>query len=299
MALLAAALPAVVLAGSRSATATTTYQSYNPSTGTNNLSQTILYMYPDSATFGPGPYPVFIWAPGSLEPYNDPQGETFIALMASRGFLAASVEYSNSEALQICSAYTDRANSVYNATDATSAVSVLCALPGAACSKGIVTAGISQGGMLAVLAKNYAPDVAATYAMSISDYNLQGDINLSACMDKQQTAIPADRLTIVNGVDDQYFAGQQPLENVSGYTCPTGTFQCWSPTGSGAGWYIVQNWQVADGVADHCYELVGGCGIHPFDPNWYLPSTYHWSLLPNIEWLAAFGTSRTFSPTGY
>jgi dienelactone hydrolase len=292
------------LAAARLATkpssATTTYLGYNPSTGTNNKTYHILYQLPNANQFGPGPYPVFLWAPGTYEYYSDPQSLIIVQSMAAQGFLAASVQYDSSEPIQDCTAYTERAQSVFNATVSTSAVSVLCLVKGAACSKGIVTGGISQGGMLAVLSKNYAPQVAATFAMSVSDYNMQGiGVDLSACMDKQHTAIPADRLTIVNGVADQYFGGQQPLENVSGYTCPTGTQQCWSPTGSGAGWYIVQNSQVTDGSADHCYQLVGGCAGRSFDPNWYLPSTYNWSLLPNIDWLATFGTKRVFSSTGY
>jgi len=301
---LLAAASASVLAAGRTATkltpSTTTYLGYNPSTGTNNLTQHILYLLPNASLFGPGPYPVFIWTAGSGEPYNDPQSQILMQLMAAQGFLAASVQYSSTEVVQVCSSYTERAQSVFNATASTSAVSVLCNIKGAACSKGIVTAGISQGGMLAVLAKNYAPEVEATFAMSVSDYNLDGGVNLASCMDKQYTAIPANRLTIVNGIADQYFGGQQPLENVSGYTCPTGTYQCWSPTSSGAGWYIVQNSQVEDGVADHCYQMVGGCfSLGGFDPNWYLPSTYDWSLMPNLDWLATFGTKRVFSSTGY
>ena len=304
MAFLLAAAAATLAAGprppsSKPATATTTYLGYNPSTGTDNKSYKILYQLPNPSLSGPGPYPVFVWLPGSYELYTDPQSQIFMQLMAAQGFLAASVQYDNNETVQICSSYTDRAQSVFNASASTSAISVLCKIPGAACSKGIVTSGISQGGMLAVLAKNYAPQVAATYALSISDYNLNaGGVDLSACMDKQYTAIPADRLVIVNGISDEYYAGQQPLENVSGYTCPTGTFQCWSPTGSGAGWYIVQNSQVIDGVADHCYQMDGGCSGRSFDTNWYLPSTYNWSLIPNIDWLATFGTMRVFSPTG-
>ena len=298
--LLLAAASSVAFAAAKQSTMTTTYQSYNPATGANNLTQSILYALPNASLFGPGPYPVFIWTPGTFEPYNDPQSQVFMDLMAGQGFLAATVQYSNTEAVQVCSSYTERAQSVFNATVSTSAVGVLCKLPGAACSKGIVTSGISQGGMLAVLAKNYAPNVAATYVIGVSDLDLEGDVNLSACMDKSHTAIPADRLTIMNGIADQYFGGQQPLENVSGYTCPTGTYECWSPTGSGAGWYIVQNWQVESGLAGHCYELVGDCtAAEGFDPNWYLPSTYDWSLLTNIEWMASLGTKRNFSSTGY
>ena len=49
---------------------TTTYQSYNPADRQFDLTQNILYELPDPTQFGPGPYPVFIWVPGTYEPYN-------------------------------------------------------------------------------------------------------------------------------------------------------------------------------------------------------------------------------------
>jgi len=280
---------------------TITYQSYNPSTGQFNLTQQIAYQLPDATHFGPGPYPVFIWVPGTYESYNDPLGQFLLAEMSSRGFLAASVAYNDSESVQTCGAYTPRAQGIFDATRSTSAVGALCRLSSASCSKGIAVMGASQGGFMAVLAKNYAPQVQAVYALSMSDYAA----NIGEpfpCVDKQNTAIPADRLTVVNGAADQVFGGQTPLMNVSGFTCPQGATQCWSPSNSGAGWYIVQNSQVASGLADHCYFLDGnknmaGCfGVG--DPNWMPPSTYNWSLKTNLDWLATLGTSRAFSTTG-
>src|SRR5215467_11660072 len=76
---------------------TTTYQSYNPADGMMDLTQTISYELPDPATFGPGPYPVFVWIPGTGEPYNDPISNEFISQMILRGFVSASVQYSNAE----------------------------------------------------------------------------------------------------------------------------------------------------------------------------------------------------------
>jgi hypothetical protein len=284
----------------QAATLTTTYQSYNPRGGKFNLTQTILYQLPNPATFGSGPYPVAMWTPGTLEPYNDILGQAFIASMALRGFIGATVQYSNTNAIQTCTDYTERAQGVYDSTRSTSAVEVMCALPQASCAKGVVTAGISQGAAMAVLSKNYASIVDATYAMSVSDALKSGrlTVNLSACLDKSKTQIPADRLTIVNGIADAEFGGQTPLMNVSGFTCASGTFQCWSPDGSGAGWYIIQNSQVEDGVADHCYELVGGCTGTSFDPNWIQPASFDWSFGPNLDWLASLGQVRVFSPTG-
>jgi hypothetical protein len=255
-----------------------------------------MYQVPDPAKFGFGPFPLFIWMPGTGEPYRDVLAFTFVNQMARRGFVAASVDYHNTYAFQRCSEYTARAAGIYERRP-TSAVGVLCGLPGVSCGKGIVTAGISQGGALAILAKNYAPDVSAVYAISIS-LTLAGAIDLSSCLRDENTAIPSNRLTIINGEGDALFSGQDPLMDVSGIRCPPGTFQCWSEDGSGAGWYVVQDSQVEDGNADHCYVVLGDCVTFlRLDRNWSW-GTYNWSLKPSLDWLATFGTSRVFSPTG-
>jgi len=278
---------------------TAAYLSYNPSTSNFDLKQPILYQLPNPAVFGPGPYPVFVWTPGTFEAYVDPLSLLFVSQMAQRGFLAASVQYSNTQTLaQTCFAYTQRAQGVFDAARSTSAVSTLCALSTAQCGRGVVAAGISQGGMLAVLARNYAPSVKAAYALSTGDYNQAGvGVNLASCMGKQNTTIPANRLTIVNGQADPSFGSQASIEGASGIACPSGSSQCWSPDGSGAGWYLVQNSQVTDGTADHCYIDVGGCNDR-FDPNWLPPAASNWSLRPNLDWLATFGAMRVFSPNG-
>ena len=271
----------------------TTYLGYNPVTGQNNLEQGIIYQFPDPLKFGPGPYPLFVWTPGTFQPHWHTLSLTFVDEMAGRGFVAASVQYANNNFAGPCSGFTARALSIYETTRASSGISVLCSIPGVMCGKGVVTAGLSQGGAIAILARNYAADVRAAFAMSISDYNLISDTDLSECMDDPFTTIPAERVTIVNAEHDVLYAGQIPLMNVSGYACPIGAFECWSPTGSGAGWYIVQDWQMEDNSADHCYPLFRGCLGVSFDSSWYT-GTYNWSLKPNLDWLSTFGTQRIF-----
>lgn len=279
----------------------TSYMAYNPDTGRFDLRQSISFQFPDADIFGPGPYPLFIWTPGAFESYKDPLSNTFVAGMAARGFVAASVEYGNTSANQTCRGYLDRAQGVFEAARGNSAVAVLCTIHGVDCGKGIVASGVSEGGILSILAKNYAGAVRAAFVMSVSDTNqvpVGIDIDLSSCLDKGSTAIPADRLVIVNGEDDPIFGGQAPLERVSGYTCPAGSNQCWNPAGNGAGWYIVRNTQTSDGDAGHCYYLARGCTFSPPEVNWRPPSTYNWSLAANLDWLATLGTSRVFSPAG-
>jgi hypothetical protein len=282
-------------------TSTTTYQAYNPADGQMDLTQNITYVLPNPTQFGPGPYPVFIWVPGTDEPYNDRNAKEFTQQMALRGFLSASVQYSNTEAVQDCNAYQPRAQGIFDSTRSDSAVGVLCNLCDVDCTLGITVSGVSQGAELAVLSANYSPQVQAVYALSGGDHFEDVNIPLP-CMDKANTMIPGNRLTIIDGQSDPFFGGQSNVQNVSGFVCPDGSFQCWSPDDSGAGWYIVQDWQNTTGVAGHCYftdsSSVDVCS-GGYDVNWRPPATYDWSLDTNLDWLASLGTYRNFSPTGY
>jgi hypothetical protein len=295
--LLCASLLPTVLAAQ--ADAVTTYQSFNPQTGQNNLTQHIFYRFPDPVRFGNGPFPLAMWIPGTIALYQDAFAQIFVRQMAARGFVAASVEYSNTNPVQFCSDYTNRAQGVFEASRSTSAVGVMCSFSRVNCGKGIVVSGISQGGAMSVLAKNYAPQVQAVYALSIGTFNSVGFINLSSCLADAVTAITPDRLTVINGASDPAFVGQDPIMNLSGVTCAPGTFQCWSPTGSGGGWYIVKDSQVQDRSADHCYPLVGNCtSPFDFDHGWFYEAANNWSLKPNLDWLATLGTQRVFSSNG-
>ena len=278
---------------------TMSYYGYNPQTRTNDLPQSIIYQFPDPKDFGYGPFPLFVWVPSTLASNKDIMSMTFVTQMTQRGFVAASVQYANNYLLQTCSEYQKRSQAIFEASRPSSALGVLCSLNGVSCGKGVTVAGLSQGGALAIMAKNYGPAVLAVFAMGISDYDASGaGVDLSSCLDDSQTVIPANRLMVVNGKNDEFFGGQTALQNISGFTCPSGSRQCWSPDGSGAGWYVVDSTQVTDGNADHCYYMNGDCSLTTFDRNWYLPSTYNWSMKPNLDWLATFGVRRVFSAAG-
>jgi dienelactone hydrolase len=247
--------------------------------------------------------------------------------MAQRGFLAVSVQYNNTRLLaQSCLNYSERARGIFDATRSTSAVSTVCSLPQAGCGQGIVTSGISQGGAIAVLSANYAPQVQAVFAMSASDYlgvsvtnplsaevasPLSAEVagsshsgprpgagsSLSSCLAKANTAIPANRLTVINGADDPIFGSVAATQATSGISCDPDSTQCWSPDGSGAGWYLVTSSEKTAGTAGHCYMDIGGCD-DIFDPKWLPSSTSNWSLGPNLDWLATLGTKRVYSASG-
>jgi dienelactone hydrolase len=280
-----------------------TYLSYNPSTGQMDLSSQIAYQLPDPAMFGPGPYPVAIHIPGTYEGYNSPLALLFVSQMAARGFLSASPAYANTEKQQSCQQYEPRAQGIFDSTRDTSATNTLCAFSQAACGGetqgGIVVDGISQGAELAALAANYDNRVSAVYAISggdmfvnVKDFPLQ-------CVDKANTLIPQNRITVINGSQDPFFdATNQAL---SGLACAPDATACWSGDNSGAGWYIVTPNQTFSGMAGHCY-FFDGRNTSPYtcagryDPNWYPPAAMDWSLAPNLDWLATFGTHRNFAP---
>ena len=270
----------------------TTYMSYDSQTGQYDLPMNIWYALPNPTAFGPGPYPVFMWTPATFEPFNDSMSLVFATEMSLRGFIGATVQYGNLEPVESCQVYQTRTQAVYDATRATSAVSVLCNLPQASCTTGITTAGTSEGGAMAIMAKNFAPNVKATFAMSISDYEQDTGLTMALCLAKPMTAIPANRLMIVDGANDQVFGVGAWLQATSGVYCLAGAQYCFSSDGSGAGWYIVQPWETVGGNPDHCYYLKGGCGNTSYEPNWVVPSQYQWSLAPNLDWLASFGTYR-------
>lgn len=249
---------------------------------------------------GQGPFPVFVWTTGTLGDYRGSEAEFFIDQMVARGYIAASVEYSNVNANQTCDDYVNRAACIYDDTsNAQSAVNAICSMSEANCDPaqggGVVTAGLSQGGMIAALARNFSTNVEATYAIGIGSYNYNTDTPLDACMVSGRM-LPADRLVVVNGVQDEYFGSQESLDALFGTACGTGTTHCLDPQ-NGWGWYVVSDCEVSDGAADHCYHHAGGgCSGDPvFEEAWAPPSTYDWSLKPNLDWLASKGTHRNLS----
>jgi hypothetical protein len=278
-----------------------TYQGYNATTNEFDQTYPIAYTLPDSSQFGPGPYPVFIWLAGTFESYNDPLAALIMAGMNAHGFLAATVAYNNNEWVQTCYQYQPRTQSIFSSSQAGTAAQAVCSLSSANCNPankgGVVVMGVSQGGMIAVQAKNYNPNVLAVYAMSIGD-EVPWAYDYFPCEDKTSTAFPSDKITVIDGENDEFFQPvTQEVENVTGLTCAAGSTQCWNSDGSGAGWYIVQNSEVQSGDANHCYFISNSDCLAIGDTTWMFGSE-NWSLGPNLAWLASFGTHRTFSSNG-
>jgi hypothetical protein len=237
-------------------------------------------------------HPVFLYIVGTTETSTDASASAAVTGMANRGFVAATIQY-DSGSFGNCSQIGGKAQCIFNPNSNPSAVSVLCARATADCSKGIVVAGFSQGAVIATLAKNTDSRVQAAYGLG--DGVKYSSFDLSACMANGKRSLHSDRLRAVNGDKDQFTGNSQSaqqtnMQSLTGFTCPSGSFVCLQSNGSG--WIIVQDNQVKDGSADHCYmRASGGCfgSQNSLDSGWQSGTT-NWELNPNLDWLAGFAT---------
>jgi len=239
-------------------------------------------------------HPVFIYTVGTWESYDAASALAAVNGMAARGYVAATVAYAN-DSFGDCGKLGLRAQCLYNPTNPSSAASTLCARGAADCSKGVVTAGFSQGSVMATLAHDYNPAVQAVYG--IGDGVRYSIYNLNSCMSAGQYSLPSDRLRVVNGIHDQFLGpsatgAYSQSRTVTGMDCPDGSTSCFRSNGSG--WYVVQNIQVEDGFAEHCYMYIrhglqDSCPEteYSLDAGWE-NGTDAWQLNANLDWLAGF-----------
>jgi hypothetical protein len=284
-------LVAGMLAAAGAAAQTTFASTYNGA-GTTGGSCSMSYNLAGVEPSGTGPYPLFIYLVGTNETYNNAAAMAAVNAMASKGYVAATVDYAESQ-FGTCSVLSGKSSCVFNPNSTLSAVSQLCSRTKADCSKGIVVGGFSQGSILALLAKNYDARVQAAYGIGMS--NVYSVYDLSSCVSNGKRSLPSDRLRAVDGERDNFAGGSQSavqssLQNVTGLTCAAGSTACTNTNGSG--WIIVKNSQVADGSADHCYMRASGDCLGSqgsLDANWN-NGTANWSKGTNLQWLTNFTT---------
>jgi pimeloyl-ACP methyl ester carboxylesterase len=277
-----------------------TYRGYNPWDEWNGSqpdkcteSQPIYGSEPAAA----GTYPVLLYMHGTYADWGGNQeGQRVVALAAAQGFVAPAPTYDSW--LTLSPNGVDRhAQCMFSPAASANAVAQVCARAKADCSRGILVAGFSQGGAIAARAANFSGDVRAAWVMGVSGPAISAALAAPA----GTRVLPDDRVRIDVGEADVdttdattgKVTGMQlnALNAVSGSGCSTPS--CLRPDGSG--YYVVQNSDVADGVADHCYwqsvatqNPANSCVWTPtFDPGFPPPSTKPWSLPANLDWLRA------------
>lgn len=242
----------------------------------------------------PGTYPVFAYISGTMVDHWRSDMDELVERAALRGFVAASIEWPNQN-IMTCPKMTARASCMFDQTNPSSALEVLCSRPKADCNKGVVVHGVSQGAGLAILASNYAPDVRAAWAMAIG-VRING-IPLD-CLRPANRALPKNRLRATTGERDNFFGNfpsfvRSQQKDLTGYNCGNWN-ECWDAQ-TGAGYDVVQGVELEDGYADHCFMRDGGCSDPPagtppsvfMDEGFWTGQLSH-SLNPGLAWLQSF-----------
>jgi len=235
-------------------------------------------------------FPVFIYAVGTTEAFDNATALAAINGMAARGYVAATVNYANGS-FGNCNTLSGRARAIFDQNGANSAVTRLCARGKADCSKGIVVGGFSQGSVFATLARNFDTRVRAAYGMGThASYSI---FNLNSCMANGNHTLPNNRLRIVDGEADSFGGGnaganRRDNQTVTGFNCGTAAFSCLQTNGSG--WIIVRNTEVQDRSADHCYARAsGGCsGNQNSLDQGFATGNAPWQLNANLNFLTQF-----------
>lgn len=285
--ILRAGLAIILTSGSAAALAqvtsfTTTYK------GGTTSSCSSTYNVKGAEPTAAGKYPVYIHAGGTGEPYDSGIALAAVNQMAARGFVAATVAYSNG-LFGSCSAIGTKTKCIFNPSNANSAVAKLCARAKADCSKGIVTGGLSQGSIVSVLSRNYDSRIVASMGQGTgTNYSIY---NLSSCMKNGGHTQPADRIRLINGEGDTFVGPtasnvRTSNQTVTGLSCGSSAYSCFRPNGSG--WYIVRDAEVNDGVADHCFMLQGGCSATLTIDTGYRDGAAAWQLAATLDWLKTY-----------
>jgi hypothetical protein len=234
-----------------------------------------------------GRFPVFVYLPPPVIPYDGAESRPIIDAAMRKGFVAASVPIAEWQG------YADgidgNSRCIFDTTSSRSLLAQLCARPKADCSQlGVVVSGFSEGAAVAIRARNHDPRVRAAYLLGFNEardwWGNTDRWRMSVVPPAGTRVLPNDRIRIVDGMDDAPVDRRDELNDQTGRMCAVTSFDCLAADGSG--WYVVQHSQVADGYSDHYYFHEWRPAYSPpFDPTWIGSTTAPWALQPNLDWL--------------
>jgi len=283
---------------------------------------------------GKGRHPVFLYIVGTMGTYNAPAHMDIVKYMAGKGFVAATIEYSNKDmCLDVCQdggkckhpwlstgadvTMMEVCRKMMNAIDA------ICGLEGADCSKGLATMGHSQGGYISLVLGLVDRRVSAIHPQGIGGYNpdpafTEGNIDLTCILDASMSLhVPRSKRLYINGEWDKLsntsatVHDDKALEPYSGVHCNADRtpINCIQPDGSG--YYIVAPSEYTD--EDKAAIHPGDKGKHKLATHQYfirddpvfpdselMPSYKHgslpWHMKPTLDWLALVANPLYKSP---
>jgi len=229
---------------------------------------------------------VFLYFIGTSNPTafeTDPAGSDIVKEMAMRGYYALRVQYDSAGLPNVLASgwtnaayFHNKAACIFDPTRPGSLTNAVCSGPGHDCNRGIAVWGHSQGALMAAMSGNYDGRIRAAVAMGLGP-------GFGTRAWTREFQLAPNRLRLLNGrhdegliLDDKARVGRET----------TGSLDSLQPGSTAAGWYIVENNEVADGWADHCFFKSGGCtqkGVS--DASWKVGS-YVSSLPTTARWLA-------------
>lgn len=161
---------------------------------------------------GDGPFPLFMWMPGTGELPNSAISQYQTQQMANRGYAAVAVQYP--EYFNITAAFESKARTVVGPNVYTP-LSLLCANTKIDCSLGVAAGGYSQGTHIAVLLAKFNSSIKAAYMVEGARPTIQGTWTM--CDDATiGHNISKSKRRYITGECDQYYAW--PTDGSAGYT---------------------------------------------------------------------------------
>jgi dienelactone hydrolase len=142
-----------------------------------------------------GPFPLFVWSPGTGGLPSDNVPGIMVREMASRGYAAVAVQYG--DYTNIDNKFEAKASAIAGSSSS-SALSVLCALDYIDCSKGIASAGYSQGTHIAALLAKYSNKVTAAYMIEGARPTISGTYTICDAVNLN-SHLPASKRRYMTG----------------------------------------------------------------------------------------------------
>jgi hypothetical protein len=284
----------VTAAQAQTTVSTTTFTASYMGAGANSNNCNTKFSISGVMPTGNGPFPVFLYQVGTTETFTNASATAAINGMAQRGYIAATIQY-NSGTFTGCAGIQAKEVCIFNPNSATSAISALCGMSQADCSHGLVTAGFSQGAVIATQAKNTDSSVVAAYGLG-DGVMYTAIFNLTSCQANGNRTLSSTRLRAVNGAGDEFTGDTQAkqqtnMQALTGFTCAAGSTTCLQSNDPGSpGWVIATKTDTGTGSADHCYMRNGSCltSENALSSNWANSTTDPFALNPNLDFLQTF-----------
>lgn len=263
-----------------------------------------------------GPAPLYVFLTGTAGDWESQWiQKELLVVMAKKGFIAASVEYSF-DIFFSCQNLKKKSACLFDDQKSESFISSLQKSGNIHLKKNAtVLHGHSQGSFIANLAGQEFKEIQGllltgtgvrfgaaltTHPTLITSYAF----NLSSCLTYTSKQLSNKNILAITGIDDEFFyenkvcdlgsgAIQTNLETVTGRACAPGSYRCLDSEKSG--WIIVGSDEVDEGIAHHRYFLKGvnkACPIVLKSPKESKPSetwfdnSNDWSRDNTLDWLS-------------